>query len=211
MKSKKFFTTCMPGVMSLARLAPDYLLQTNPCEGPVAVRRAQRNLQHLRNLGQRQPDKIAELDHFCRCGVFSRELVERVVDPEDLLSGRTCRDFQFGFIKGLELDLAAAFEAGLASGALYENAAHCLPGRSEEMRTVLPARLLISPKSQPGLMHQRSGLKRLARHFMRHLRGGNAAQFVINQREQCLSGLGITVLNAVEDASHVAHDIRLAS
>ena len=64
------------------------------------------------------------------------------------------------------------------------NAANGFGGCGQKMVAVLPLRLGIRAQPQPGLMHQGGGLQRLAGRFMRHLRGGKPAQFIINQRQK---------------------------
>ena len=60
-------------------------------------------------------------------------------------------------------------------------------------------------------MHERSRLKRLSRWLVRHFLRGQLAKFIVNQRQQFLGSVGVTLLDAIEDARDIAHasnDIR---
>jgi hypothetical protein len=61
------------------------------------------------------------------------------------------------------------------------------------MRAIPPGHLMITPETQPSLMNQRGGLKRLAGVLALHLVGGEAAQFVVDQRQQFAGRLGIAL------------------
>lgn len=86
------------------------------------------------------------------------------------------------------------------------NAPHRFRGRRKELGASFPALLLFARQPQPSLMHERGGLQRLAGLLDGHLVRGEPPQLIINQREQFFGGVGITLLNTVEDARHVAHD-----
>jgi hypothetical protein len=44
-----------------------------------------------------------------------------------------------------------------------------------------------------------------ARRFVGHLLGGELAEFVVNERQQLLSGFRVALLNAVEDVRDITH------
>ncbi len=187
-------------------LASDHLLEANPCEGPVAVHRSQRDLQHLRHFGHGQTNEIAKLYHLGRNRVVRRELIERVADREDFLAGRTDRDSQSGFLQWLKLDLTATLETALSPGCFHQDAPHGLAGGSEEVCAVLPLGLLVSSQPQPRFVDEGGGLESLAGRLGGHLQGREPAQFIIDEREQFPGGLRITTLNAIENARDVTHD-----
>ena len=54
-------------------------------------------------------------------------------------------------------------------------------------------------------MNERGGLKRVAGGFVRHLVRGQAAEFLINQRQQFVGGPGIALLDGGENARDFAH------
>jgi hypothetical protein len=72
----------------------------------------------------------------------------------------------------------------------------------------VPFLVLIASEPKPNLMHECGRLQGLAQRFMRHLRGGKAAQLAVDKWEQFVSGLGITSLGAFQDAGHIAHPFR---
>jgi hypothetical protein len=54
-------------------------------------------------------------------------------------------------------------------------------------------------------MNEGRCLEAVSGSFPRQFRGREAAQFVIDERKQFIGGLGVALLNSVEDASDVAH------
>src|SRR6266567_3934264 len=101
--------------------------------------------------------------------------------------------------------MAATLLALLATNRLDEDPPHRLRRRGKEMAPAVPMPLTASDQPQPGLMHQRCGLQRLARRLVSHLVRRQLAQLVIDQRQQFLGGLGIAGLGSLEYASRVAH------
>lgn len=45
----------------------------------------------------------------------------------------------------------------------------------------------------------------MSRRFPRHLERGEAAEFLIDEREQFIGGIRVALLHRAEDLSHVAH------
>ena len=54
-------------------------------------------------------------------------------------------------------------------------------------------------------MHQRGGLKCLAQRFVRHLVRSQPPQFLIDQRQQFVPGLGVALLDGSEDSNDLVH------
>ena len=86
-----------------------------------------------------------------------------------------------------------------------ENPAHRLRGRGEEMPSVLPALLIVGAEAQPDLVDKRGGLERVSGRLGGHLIGSQLAQFFVDGGQQLLGGLGIALLNRVQDARDFAH------
>ena len=59
-------------------------------------------------------------------------------------------------------------------------------------------------QSQPGFVHEGGGLQRVAGRFTGHLLGSELSEFLINQRKQLVSGLGIALVNRFEDMRGLA-------
>jgi hypothetical protein len=55
------------------------------------------------------------------------------------------------------------------------------------------------------LVHERGGLKRLARLFLRQLLRCQLAQLIVDQRQQMLRGLRIAVLDLLQNLRHFGH------
>lgn len=54
-------------------------------------------------------------------------------------------------------------------------------------------------------MDERGGLERVARGFGRHLVRSHTAQFVVDHRQQFVSGLAVALVDDGEDVRHAAH------
>ena len=112
-------------------------------------------------------------------------------------SRRSERQRQCAILRAFVLHAAAAFERLSPARAFDKNAAHRFRRGRKELRAPCPASLLFSGQAQPGFMNQRGGLESLAGALARHLVRGQLAQFLINEREQFLGGLGIALLERV--------------
>jgi hypothetical protein len=96
----------------------------------------------------------------------------------------------------------AIFRSEFATRTLDENAAHRLGSSGKEMCTVGESSVA---ESQPGLVNEGRGLKRVARLFASHFGTGELAELGIDEREQLLAGAGIAALDGSEKAGDVAH------
>ena len=73
------------------------------------------------------------------------------------------------------------------------------------MAAAVPVLLAGADELEPDFMDERGELEGLARRFVRHPRGGQTAQFLVDERQQFLGGLGVTMPGAIENARHFAH------
>ena len=73
------------------------------------------------------------------------------------------------------------------------------------MGAILRRGCLTAAQSQPGFVDQGSRLERMADGFIRHLLRGQFAQFLIDQRQQLIRSVGVTLLHTVEDGGDFAH------
>jgi len=84
-----------------------------------------------------------------------------------------------------------------AAGAVDENAAHRLGGGAEEVGFVAPLLMLRAGEANPRLMNQCRGLQCLAGLLVRHANRRQLPQFLVNQRQQLMSGSGISFINGM--------------
>ena len=73
------------------------------------------------------------------------------------------------------------------------------------MAAVLPILILGASESEPSLLHEGGGLEGLTRRLVRHFVRGEFAQFVIDHREQPVSGAGIALMDRVQKLGDLAH------
>ena len=100
--------------------------------------------------------------------------------------------------------VAAMTHRVLAACLLNEDAAHGLGGGTEEMSPAREVWIRFAHQPQPGFMDERGGLQRLVGRFIGHFRRRELAQLLIDQRQQSIGGLGIAVLNGLQNAGNVA-------
>jgi hypothetical protein len=65
--------------------------------------------------------------------------------------------------------------------------------------------MILSAKSEPRFVDERGRLKRVSRLFPSHPLRGELAEFLVNQRQQILSGFCIALLDRLKDLRHFAH------
>src|SRR5204862_2486766 len=80
------------------RLFGEFLVQPCSREGPMAVGGPERDSHGLGDLGHRQAGEVAELDDLGDYRFFHGELHERLVNGDEMVSGRLDRDIQLGQI-----------------------------------------------------------------------------------------------------------------
>jgi len=93
------------------------------------------------------------------------------------------------------------------AGVVDQDPAHRLGGSAKEMGAAIPIRIFVSGQAQPGFMHQRRWLERVAGRFAGHFARGEPAQLPVNQRQQLIGGQGITVLDGMEQLRDLGHRI----
>src|SRR5262249_19275217 len=111
--------------------------------------------------------------------------------------------------RGLQVDAqaaAAVFASFLAASVLDQDAPHRLRGCGEEVSMAVPLLLLtLADEPEIGLVDQIGRLKALPRRRARESVGGQAAQFLVDQRQELLGGLQVAPLDRREDVRDVVH------
>jgi len=102
---------------------------------------------------------------------------------------------------------AAVLVGPFAAGVFDQDAPHGLSGGGEEVAAIGPVEVLaLGPEqAQVGLMHQGRGLKCLARIFLSQPQGRQAAQLVVDQRQQLFGGLRVAGFDSREVLRDVVH------
>jgi hypothetical protein len=143
-----------------------------------------------------------ELHEPGRGGVVLFEGVEGIVNGEHFVGAAFGDERRFGRL----LTNAIALGGQLPPSLVDENPPHRLGGGREEMRPIVPLALIVGAhEPQPGFMHQRGGLQRLAGLLAGELAGGEAAQLGIHEWEQVVGGMFLASGERVEDFGGVGH------
>ena len=152
----------------------------------------------------RQADEEAQFDQFGHAWIFSCEEIQRVVYERYGLVIRGRCDSEF--FERHPLTASISFQGQFAPGVLDEDSTHRLGSRRKEVPAIFPARIGVFREAQPGFVDERGGLKRVTGGLVRHPRGGEFAQLLVNQWKQFLSSAGIALLNTFKDAGEFAHE-----
>ena len=100
---------------------------------------------------------------------------------------------------------AAMLQARFAAGVFDQDAPHGFRRRRKKVGPVFPCLAAVADHPQPGFVHQRRGLERVAGGFPQHAGGGKISQFIIDQRQQLIRRLAFTARNGVENQGDVVH------
>lgn len=63
---------------------------------------------------------------------------------------------------------------------------------------------IVACQSEPGFVHKSRGLERVTGGLIGHPRGGEFAEFLVDQRQQFLRGLGVATLSSIQDLGDLA-------
>ena len=87
-----------------------------------------------------------------------------------------------------------------------QDAAHRLGGGGEEVAPVAPAVAISrADQAQVRLVDECGSVEGLPRLLVREFRGGEAAQLVVDQRQELRGGVGVALLDGGQDVGDVAH------
>jgi hypothetical protein len=94
----------------------------------------------------------------------------------------------------------------LAARVLDEDAAHGLGRGCEEVIAAVPVRFLVAAdQAQVSLMDQRSGIERLPGRLVSQLPRGQAAQVVVDQRQELRRSVRVTGRDGLQKLVDVRH------
>ena len=165
------------------------------------------NTEGLRNLLVFQPGEVAQLDNlgFLRRG--RRQLFECFVNSQN---GIVAIFRGEGDVLPVHfLQTAAVPNTGLFARPFDQNPPHGLGRGAKEVAATIPTLLASSSQPQPRFVNECRSLQcllwRLTRHFCRR----QFAEFLIDQGQQLLGGLGIALVHPVQNLRDVAHSSEL--
>jgi Tfp pilus assembly protein PilN len=170
-------------------------------KSPGAVGGAPGDAQKIGCLLLGQAGEETQLDQFGSLGIVLREVGQGLIECEEIVRGQ-----RFGELDLLDVNAlpsATAFLSVLATRVFDEDTPHGLGGGGEEMLLTFPFPVWGVHQPQPGFVDQGSGLQSLSRGFVGKLVSRQSAQFVVQQRQQLLSGAGIIT------PFHRGHDARI--
>src|SRR5437899_7296551 len=148
-----------------------------------------------------------QFDNLRLLGGKPLKLFERVVELQNNFFADRSGDLNL--IQRDLLGILAVPHTEPPPGSVYEDMSHGFCSGAEEMPAVLPSLMLIADQPQIRLMHQSGGLQSLSGRQEGPFVGGESAQFLIDQREQFVSGFAVAVLDPLEDLGDIAHATKL--
>jgi len=92
-----------------------------------------------------------------------------------------------------------------AARPINEDSAHGFRGGRKEMSPAFETGILSTGEANPCFVNEGGGLQGLARHFTCHLGGGEPPQFSVNQRQQLVRGLAVTLLDRREHLREIVN------
>src|SRR5262245_14457475 len=159
---------------------------------PVPLRRPERQTERVCRLLHAQTGEESQLDEFCNERVADLEFPQGVIQPQKLITRESLRRHKF--VEGNRLPSDGVTTIPLAS-LFNQDPPHRLGG-GEEVPPALP-RIWFTDvhKSEVGLMDQGSGLEGLAGLLLGQLLSSQFAQLIIDQRQELVGRLRVTLLN----------------
>src|SRR5437867_2620411 len=135
---------------------------------PVSLGRGFRKAESLASFRDAEADIVSEFDEFRFGRILHRQFGKCFIyRQEALILGL---DGQINTIQIHPHQSFAMANAALSARVVNEDSAHRFGRSRKKVPAVPPGLLLRSGKAQPGLMHQRGGLKCLSRHLLSHPR-----------------------------------------
>ena len=185
-------------------IANNSLMEPDAGKFPDIVSFSRRDLQNLSRLLVREARKITKIDQLHGLGLRLGQLFECFVKCDEVVIFR--RNGWLDFAQRYLLSISPTFQSFLAMGLINQKSTHRFSSRSKEVAARIPVLCLFDiDKPKVGIMHQCRRLQRLPRLFLRHLRGGELAQLIVNERQQFRGCLGIAVFDRLQDAGDVRH------
>ena len=136
--------------------------------------------------------------------IHLRQLGQRFIQSQQIVVGQWASQFHRVHLDPLAS--AAVLEPLLAACVLDQNPPHRFGCRCEEMSLAVPLPVGRVLDPQPGFVNQRGGLEGLAGAFLGKLVRGQAAQFVIDQRQQFRARVRFAALDCLQHVGHVNHN-----
>src|SRR6266545_269591 len=178
--------------------------------GPDLIGLARRDAEETRGLGVAEPREVTELDEFGSVGVGQGQFVEGLVQRRQQL--QSFRRIQSVFVEFQPDAAAAVLQAPLPPSRLDEDTAHGLGRGREEVPAAVPVLgLLHVNQTQVGLVDEGSGLQGLAGRLLGEFRRRQSPQFLVDQGEELLGGVGVALFDGRQDVGKFAHGWQAAS
>jgi hypothetical protein len=172
------------------------LVQPGAGKRPVAVGRDPGDVQCCRRLLNGHPGEVTEGDQPGLDRVELLQPAEGLVQGEQVVWGQAGRQ-----VSEFDLDplpAAAVFGPLLASGGLHHDPPHGLRGGSEEVAARVPRPLFSADQPKVRLVDQGGRLKGVAGRLGGQAGGGEAAQFVVNQRQELRGGVRVAPVHGAQ-------------
>ena len=104
------------------------------------------------------------------------------------------------------LVVATLLRTSLAAGTFDQDAAHSFGGGGVEVTTTVPVPIRVTPdEPEVCLVNQGGRLESLPRLFAHHLCSGKAAKLPIDQGQQLIGGVGVAVIDRIQQPGNVIH------
>ncbi len=170
------------------------------CRRPAPLHGGRRDVEGFRGLFHAQPSEISKLHDFGLLGVERGQLFKRRVDGQHVEVG--LRAGQHGLIERHALAVAAALGGITRPRTLHQDLPHHVGGDGEEVRAVVRGQVAAGRQAQPGLVDQPRRVEGAPGMFAPHLTARDAAEFVVDQRQQRRQRVAVAGPRAFEQHRH---------
>ena len=150
---------------------------------------------------------MAQLDKLGFDRVFFPKQIEGFIQGQKVFAELRCS--QLDVVEVVTHESAAVLTGTLAAGIVDQDAAHGLGRSGEEVPPTVPTIIVFATEqTKIRLVDQGRGLESLTGLLPGKLLGGQAAQFVVYQREKLHGTPWVTLVDRREDPGHFCHGIR---
>ena len=176
------------------------MMEPDARSSPFAFCGGGRDVDHTRGFFDGEATEKAELDDLALARIERSETLHGVIEGQQI-------EFWFagdggGLVDHQSDGVSAALGRGTPSGVIDEDLPHHLRGHGEKVDAVLPIHGVTACEAQVGFVDQGRGLKCMAPALTGQTASGNAAQFVVDDRNQGVAGRDIAIAPPCEEIGH---------
>jgi len=167
---------------------------------PLALSCRRGDIDHVCRLFDGKTAKESQLNDLRLAWVEFGELAHGVVESNEIKHHTGLG--RYFFVEGDGDGSAPAFCRGPTAGMIHQDLPHHLGGHGKKMGSILPGHGVVARQAQICLVHESSRLECVIGLLSRQTAAGDAAKFIVNERDQSFSGRGISTTPAGQQVGY---------